>query len=296
MVRRRTLAQIPEPGNQENHTSFRAAQSNCLPGISRSAGSVAPETIPAATSPRPRPENLLVNLVCNVAIPTAVLSWLSGPRYLGPKAGLVVALAFPVGYGLYDFIVRRRWNFISIIGFVSVLVSGGFGLLKVSGFWFAVKDAAIPGFIGLAVLASMRAKTPLLTELLYNPQVIDVGKVDAMLAARGNGAAFAALLRRSTGWLSLSFFASGALNYALARHLLTGPPGTEEFNGQLAKMHVLSWPVIVVPSMVMMMAIFWRLLQGIKTLTGLEFDEMFHSPPNQKAGGAGGGDSALPSA
>ena len=82
------------------------------------------------TTPRPKPENLLVNLVCNVGVPTAILTWLSGARWLGPKWGLLVALAFPLGYGLHDFIVRRRWNFISIIGFASVLVSGGFGLLK----------------------------------------------------------------------------------------------------------------------------------------------------------------------
>ena len=241
----------------------------------------APAGLPAVRPPA-KPENLLVNLLCNVAIPAGILSGLSGPRWLGPTWGLVIALAFPVGYGLYDFSVRRRWNFISIIGFISVLFSGGFGLLKVAGIWFAVKDAAIPTFIGLTILASMRAKTPLLTELLYNPQIIDVERVDAALAARANQAAFTALLRRSTGLLSFSFFASGVLNYALARHLLTGPPGTEVFNAQLAKMQVLSWPVIVVPSMVMMMLIFWRLLRGINGLTGLTIDDIFRAPPPKK--------------
>ncbi|MGA2445734.1 MAG: VC0807 family protein [Opitutaceae bacterium] len=236
------------------------------------------------TTPRPKPENLLVNLVCNVGVPTAILTWLSGARWLGPKWGLLVALAFPLGYGLHDFIVRRRWNFISIIGFASVLVSGGFGLLKLGGRWFAAKDAAIPGIIGLAVLASMRAKTPLVSELLYNPQVIDVEKVDAELAARGTRAEFAGLLRRSTGLLSLAFFTSAALNYALARHLLQSPAGSEAFNGELAKMHLVSWPVIVLPSMAMMMLVLWRLLHGIKALTGLELDAIFRSPPEKKAG------------
>ncbi len=238
--------------------------------------------VPAGARPPAKPENLLINLLCNVAIPAVILAALSGPRWLGATWGLVIALAFPVGYGIYDFAARRRWNFISIIGFISVLFSGGFGLLKVAGFWFAVKDAAIPTVIGLVILASMRAKTPLLTELLYNPQVIDVERVDAALVARANQAAFTGLLRRSTGWLSLSFFASAVLNYALARHLLTGPPGTEIFNAQLAKMQVLSWPVIVVPGMAMMMLIFWRLLHGIRALTGLTRDDIFKSPPAKK--------------
>jgi hypothetical protein len=233
-------------------------------------------------APRPKPENLLVNLLCNVAVPTAILTWMSGDRWLGPRWGLLVALAFPTGYGLHDFLARRRWNFISIIGFTSVLISGGFGLMKVGGLWFAVKDAAIPTVIGLAVLASVRAKTPLVNELLYNPQVIEVEKVDAALAARGRQPEFAGLLRRATGLLSLAFFLSAALNYALARHLLRSPPGTAAFNGELAKMHLLSWPVIVLPSMAMMLFVLWRLLGGIRTLTGLALDDIFRAPPEKK--------------
>ena len=245
---------------------------------------MASEINPIVTTPRPKPENLLFNLVCNVVLPTVILAGFSGERWLGPKWGLVIALGFPVGYGLYDFSVRRRWNFISIIGFASVLISGGFGLLKVGGFWFAVKDAAIPGVIGLAVLASMRAKAPLVNELLYNPQVIDVERVEAGLMARGTQNAFTGLLRRSTGLLSLSFFVSATLNFFLARHLIRSQPGTAAFNGELAKMHLLSWPVIVLPSMAMMMLVLWRLMHGIKALTGLELDDIFRSPPEEKTG------------
>jgi hypothetical protein len=248
------------------------------------AGFVVSEFPTSVTTPRSKPENLLFNLVCNVALPTVILAGFSGEKWLGPKWGLVIALGFPVGYGLYDFAARRRWNFISIIGFASVLISGGFGLLKVGGFWFAVKDAAIPGIIGLAVLASMRAKTPLVNELLYNPQVIDVERVDAELTARDTQTKFTGLLRRATGLLSLSFFVSSVLNFFLARYLIRSQPGTAAFNGELAKMHLVSWPVIVLPSMVMMMLVLWRLLHGIKALTGLELDDIFRSPPEQKAG------------
>ena len=239
-----------------------------------------PGPAPARRRP-PRAENLPVNLVCNILVPTVVLTWFSGPRTLGPHLGLLVALAFPLGYALYDFAARRRWNFISVIGFASVLISGGFGLMNLGGFWFAMKDAAIPTAIGLAVLASMRAKTPLLNELLYNPQVIDVAKVEAALAAHDARAGFAGLMRRSTGLLSLAFFASAVLNYSLARYLLRSPPGTVDFNHELAKMHLLSWPVIVLPSMAMMMFVFWRLLGGITRLTGLPLDDIFHSPPKK---------------
>src|SRR5258708_28730122 len=233
-----------------------------------------PAAAPAATR-RAKPENLLLNLVCTVGIPTLILSKFSGDKILGPIGGLLIALTFPIGYGVYDFTVRRRANFIAIVGFVSVLISGGFGVLKVGGFLFAVKDAAIPTIIGLGVLLSMRAKTPLIHELLFNPQVLDVEKVNRSLREKGNEREFAKLLERSSYFLAFSFLISAILNFFLARYLLVSPPGTEAFNGELAKMHCLSWPVIVVPSMGMMMFAFWRLMNRLQRRTGFTLEGLF---------------------
>jgi len=40
----------------------------------------------------------------------------------------------------------------------------------------------------------------------------------------------------------------------------------------------------VLPSMAMMMLVLWRLMHGIKALTGLELDDIFRSPPEEKTG------------
>ncbi len=226
-------------------------------------------------TPTHKPENLWLNLAFNVVAPALILSRLSGGHALGPAGGLVVALAFPLGYGVWDFAVRRKTNFISVLGFVSVLLSGGLGLLKVDGFWFAVKDATVPALIGAAVLLSMRMREPLVKTLLFNEAVMDVPRIEAALQERGAATAFGALLRRATVLVAASFFLSGGLNFVLARHLLRGPGGTPEFNAQLAKMHWLSWPVIVVPSMIMMMIALWQLVKGLENLTGLTSDEVF---------------------
>lgn len=234
-------------------------------------------------APKPKPENLLLNLICNVALPTAIMSWASGDRALGPKWGLLVALLFPLGYGLHDFLRRRRFNFISAIGFASVLISGGFGLMKLDGFWFAVKDGALPALIGVAVLASMRAKEPLVHEMLYNPQVIDVGRVDAALTARGNQAGFEQLMRASSYWIAGAMLISAVLNYGFARATITSPAGTEAFNRELAKMHWVSLLGLSVPTMTLMMYALWRLFKGLEKLTGLTLDEILHQPPEKKA-------------
>lgn len=239
---------------------------------------------PTTPAPQSKPENLLLNLICNVALPTAIQTWGSGARGLGPKWGLVVALIFPLAYGLYDFAVRRRFNFISALGFTSVLITGGFGLMQLDGFWFAVKDGAIPALIGFAVLASMGTKAPLVEELLYNPQVIDAARVDAALAARNNQPEFARLMRGSSYLLALSFFLSAGLNFGLARLIITGQPGTEPFVQQLAKMHWASLGGAMLPSMAMMMYALWRLLKGLQQLTGLTLDEILKPPPKKPAG------------
>jgi len=82
---------------------------------------------------------------------------------------------------------------------------------------------------------------------------------------------------RSSLWLVASFLLSAGLNYALARYLLISPPGTPEFNAELGRMHVLSWPVIVLPSMAVMMLAFWKLIKGLTQLTGLTTDEIFRA-------------------
>jgi hypothetical protein len=245
--------------------------------------------VPAAKT---KPENLLLNLACNVAIPTAIMSWASGPRALGPTWGLLVALLFPLAYGIHDFARRRRFNFISAIGFVSVLITGGFGLLKLDGFWFAVKDGALPALIGVAILASMRAKEPLVMELLYNPQVVDVDRVEAALVERNETEGFRRLLRSASYTIAAAMLISAVLNYLFARAIIKSPPDTEAFNQELAKMHWVSLLGLSLPTMAMLMFALWRLFKGISRLTGLTLDEILRQPeekPKAPAEPGGGG-------
>lgn len=240
-----------------------------------------PSPSPAAPATA-KPENVFVNLLFNVALPAILMAQLSKENLLGPAWGLVVALLFPLGYGLYDFVTRRKTNVLSILGFVGILASGVLGLLKLDGHWFAVKDAALPTVIGLLLLASMRSKEPLIKTLFFNETILDLPRVEAALAARGAHTALAALLRKCTVLVSLAFFLSAVLAYFLARWLLTSPGGTPEFNAQLSKMHWLSLPVISLPAMVMMLFALWQLIKGITRLTGLTTDEVLRNPPEKK--------------
>ena len=227
-------------------------------------------------STSPKRENLFLNIIFNVILPTMILSWASGDEWFGPTWGLVVALLFPTSYGIMDFVKRRKYNFISIIGFTSVLITGGFALMEMNAFWFAVKEAAIPAIIGISVLLSMQTKMPLVKEFLYNPQIMNVERIATALDERQTHSSFTSLLRGASRLLAGSFFISSVLNYFLARYLLVSPPGSEAFNGDLAKMQLWSWPVIVVPSMAMMMFALWRFIKGLQTATGLKLEELLN--------------------
>ena len=239
-------------------------------------------TDPTPAVPKTKAENLILNLIFNVGVPTLIMSKASGPHLLGPKWGLLVALLFPLGYGIYDFIRRRRLNFISAIGFASVLITGGFGLMKLDGFWFALKDGALPALIGLAVLASLRSKEPLVHEILYNPQVIDVERVEQVLTERNSHGGFTELMRRSSYLIAAAMFVSAVLNYGFARWIIVSPPDTEAFNKELARMHWVSMLGLSLPTMGMMLYAMWCLFKGLKQLTGLTLDEILRQPPAQK--------------
>jgi hypothetical protein len=248
--------------------------------LPRRPGFPSPEGMPL---PPPKRENLFINIACNIVVPTVVLTKFSTENRLGPMWGMVVALAFPLGYGIYDLVRRKKTNVFSIVGICSVLLTGGFNYLKMDALWFAVKEAAVPLVFGAAVLISNHTRYPLVREVLCNDQIMDMGKIEAALAERGTRAAFDRLLVNASFAIAGSFVLSALLNFGLARYLLRSPAGTPEFNAELGRMNVLNWPVIVLPSMVVTLFIFWKLMSGITRLTGLDLEGVLRTPEPKQA-------------
>ena len=223
--------------------------------------------------------SLFVNLLITIAAPSLILMKLSDPERLGPLVALVVALAFPLGYGLWEVVKSGRPSFTAGLGLVNVILTGGLGLMKVEGIWFAVKEATVPLIFGAGILASMKSRTPLVRTLLLNERVVNVPLIQERLGAAGKMAEFERLMASSTVVLACSFFMSSALNFILARVLLVSPTGTPEFNDELGRMTALSFPVIALPSLVVTAFALWRLFKGISRLTGLTIEQIMHEQP-----------------
>ncbi|NMV21303.1 MFS transporter, partial [Vibrio parahaemolyticus] len=86
-------------------------------------------------------------ILFNVFIPSFILMKFSGDEHLGTAMALVVALLFPIIYGGMDLVRNKECSFISALGFISVLLTGGIGLLKLDTRWLALKEALIPSLI-----------------------------------------------------------------------------------------------------------------------------------------------------
>jgi len=224
----------------------------------------------------PGRENPWLSLLLNIVIPVLVLNKLSDPGRLGPTGALVLALAFPLGYGVWDRFRRRQWNPMSLIGLVSILLTGGIGLLRLDRIWFAIKEAAIPLVLGGAVLVSLGTRRPLVRALLLNPSVIDMQTVERALEQRGARAQFDTLLVRGSWMVAASFLLSACLNFGLATWVLKSDPGTAQFNQELGRMTALSFPVITVPTLVVTVIALWYILTGIERATGLGLDAILH--------------------
>lgn len=218
---------------------------------------------------------LLANLGFNIIIPTLILTKLSGDDALGPAWAIVVALSFPVGYGVRDYLQTREPNFFSLLGIISVILTGGMSLLELPPRYIAIKEAAIPGLIGIATLVSVYTRYPLVRLFLLNEQVLHVDKVYEALEQHGNQQRFQTQMKRATIMVAASFFLSSVLNFILAETLLVSEPGTPAFAEELGRMTALSFPVIALPSMIVLMAALWYLLRGIQRLTHLKLEDLF---------------------
>ncbi len=222
--------------------------------------------------------NPLIELLITLIIPSLILMKLSGPEDLGSVNALLLALAFPLGWGVRDWMRHNKLNLFASLGLFSVLLTGGIGLLQLDNQWLAVKEAAIPGLIGLAVIGSTWTRYPLIRTLLFNPTLIDVKRVQQHLAARGTTQAFDASLQTATWMLSGTFFFSSVMNYFLATWIVTSPAGSPAFNEELGRLTLLSYPMIAIPSMLMMLAVLYYLARAVHRLAGLKLMDTLNQP------------------
>jgi cytosine/uracil/thiamine/allantoin permease len=230
----------------------------------------------AADKKKKKKQNPLVNILFNIVVPVVILSKFSNDNYLGPKLGLVVALAFPLAYFIWDWRKEHKANFISILGFVSVLLTGIIGVFEFPSELIAYKEASVPLIICLAVLISMKTPYPLVKKMLYNEDLMNMELINSRLSEKDNTKEVDRMLVRASYMVAASFLVSTVLNFGLAKYLIHSPSGTPEFAEEMARMTALSYPVIALPSTIVLVFALFYVYNRLSKLTGLEFEQLFN--------------------
>ena len=227
-------------------------------------------------------ENPWLNLIFNIALPVLILN--KGGAYVGSFYALLLAIFFPLAYGLHDLYKSHKINWISVLGLLNVLLTGGLALWGKTGLWFAFKEAAFPLLIGIFVWFSSYTQKPALSYFVLNPQAFNIDKMNQQLDTADKKMAFDKLVRKSTQFLSLSFAVSAALNFFLAARIfspidLTLNPEMQSqlLNEQIAQMTQMSFVVILVPSLIILLGIILHFSSQFKKITGTALDEYFQN-------------------
>ncbi|MFL2998740.1 MAG: VC0807 family protein [Candidatus Neomarinimicrobiota bacterium] len=232
-------------------------------------------------------ENPIVSILFNLVIPVVILKngnkWFGFEQnFIGIETSILVlmfALSFPLFYFFNDLRINTKVNFISILGFINVLLTGLIGILGekygISRNWFILKEGIIPLIIGLLILLSMKSKTPLLKELIYNPVLFNINKINENFPEDSNDD-FNKIFYHSTYLISASFLLSSIIQFFLASYIVTVDPGHSDFNNQVGTMTWVSYFVVMAPCMSMFGYALWKLIAGIKDITGLETDQILN--------------------
>ncbi len=218
--------------------------------------------------------NQLISILINIILPLIILTKFSEEGYLGPLWGLIIALAFPLFWGLYELLIQKVKSIISIVGFVGTLLTGIIGLMQFPPQWYAVKEAAIPLLIGLIVLISTKKPWRLVTKLIYNREFFNIDKIEDRLSLNGSHEQLEKVLNRANRLLSYSFFFSAILNYFLAKIIVHSMPGTTQFNEEIGKMTMFSYLIITLPSALFIVLIFKHILSSIENFTQFNINEL----------------------
>ena len=209
----------------------------------------------------------------NIAIPIAILLTLSPEDRLGPIPALLLAVAIPIIYGIRSLLRTRKVQPATIVGLISVLLTGMIGVFELDARYFAIKEGGIPITFGLIVLLSNWTSFPIVRMLA--DQVVVKARVEQALTQRDAHAAYRTHLTHAGIFWACILFVSGVIKFSLASWIVTSPTGTVAFNQDLARLEAIQIPTSMTFTMILMLVLCTFIIRGIGKITGLSYQESF---------------------
>ncbi len=239
----------------------------------------------------------LLNIVMSVLAPVLILSKCSekGDSFwqMGTTPALIIALALPIGYGIYNFIDTRKYDALNILGLVGVLFTAIVTIYATTGegeqirpntpWWFAAKEAFIPLLMAAAIMMTAKSKGALLRVFLYSDAIFDVVRIEKKCDELKRKDEYEKCLWNASLMTSGSLIFSSLANFALALYFLLpvlALPAAEQALAYNYAIKDLTWAGFIVISFPLLVTLFGVLMYLIKTLqgiTGLNRDEVMNA-------------------
>lgn len=236
----------------------------------------------------------LLNVLLSVLAPVMVLDHCSvaGPEIwqLGTTPAMCVALALPLGFGAWTFAQSRKVEPLTLFGLLGTILTGVVTIYANTGageairpdtpWWYAAKEAGIPLLLCGAVMVTARRQDSLLRVLLYSDSLFDITTIENKVAENGRGAAYDALLWRSSLFLGLSLVVSAIGNFILSLcfllPVLDAPAARQalEYNYAVGRMTWWGYLVIGIPLLITLVAVIRNLISRLESITGLDRDRL----------------------
>ncbi len=236
----------------------------------------------------------LLNLFLSVLAPVLILEHCSASGdalwQLGPAWAMVVALALPLGCGVWTFADQRKADPITILGLFGTILTGVVTVYATLGtetairpdtpWWYAAKEALIAGLLGVAVLLTARRRDSLLRLFVYSDGLFDTRSIETAVAAQNAEAAYERILRRASLYTALSLLLSAVANFLFSLYFLLPVPDLPAaqqavaYNEAVATMMWWGYLVIGVPLLATLFGVIRYLQRALAELTGLDRDRI----------------------
>lgn len=236
----------------------------------------------------------LLNVFLSVLAPVLVLDHCSvaGEHFwqMGTTPAMCVALAMPLGCGLWTFWEKRSVDPITLFGLLGTILTGvvtvyantgeGAAIRPDTPWWYAGKEALIALLLGGAVLVTAKRKESLLRLFVYSDALFDIKRIEEQVAAAGKETAYTQILWRASLYTALSLILSAAANFCLALYFLLPvlqEPAEQQvlaYNYAVSSMTWWGYLVIGVPLLGTLFGVMRYLIRQLSSLTGLEHDRL----------------------
>ena len=233
-------------------------------------------------------ENPFLSLIANIFFPVMILkngeSWLEDyNQYFSLEIQsftFLIALLFPFTYFFFDLYNRKNINFISILGFVNVLLTGGigifgekYGLTRIS---FILKEGLMPLIIGTFLIFLSKFKKETFDKMILNEALFDVDKIKEDQNSE-NLKQIETYTTKAGYYFIAGFFISSIIQFILASIIVTDNPGDPSFNEQVSTMTWVSYIAVLGPTIIIVGKGYLNLINGIGKITGLKKENFLKS-------------------